>query len=443
MSTRARAPETLTERDILRFWAPLAATWLMMSVEGPFIAAVIARLRDPEFNLAAYGVAFSFALLVESPIVMALSAANALVRDRQSFLTLRRFIYSLNVAITAVMLVLLVPAVFRWIMIDLVGLPLPVARLTHLAMAVLLPWPAAIGYRRFYQGVLVRHNLTRRVAYGTVVRLTTMSAVALLLDAFTLLPGVCVGAAALSAGVVLEAAATRLMARGVVKEILAAAASRDDRVPRLTTRRVVWFYYPLALTSILSFGINPLLSLFLGRSRLPIESLAVLPVEMSLLLLFRSSGIAYQEVTIALLGDRGEHYRPIAAFARKVGGVLTLGLAVVAFTPLATLWFQRVSGLSAELASLALLPARILTLMPALEVLLSLERGLLVHAHRTRLITWATVIEVATVIGVLLVCVVAFDMVGIVAAASGLLLGRLASTAFLARPALGRPAGGG
>jgi progressive ankylosis protein len=438
MSTRARAPETLTERDVLRFWAPLAATWLMMSVEGPFIAAVIARLGDPEFNLAAYGVAFSLALVIESPIVMALSAATALVRDRQSFLTLRRFIYSLNTVITAAMLVLLVPPVFRWISVGLMGLPVPVARLTHLATAVLLPWPAAIGYRRFYQGVLVRHKLTRRVAYGTVVRLTSMTAVALLLDALTGLPGALVGAAALSSGVVMEAVATRLMARGVVHDLVTAKTSRDDGAPPLTTGRVVWFYYPLALTSILAFGINPLLCFFLGRGRLPIESLAVLPVVMSLVFVFRSGGIAYQEVSIALLGDRGEHFRPLAAFARRLGGLTTLGLAVVAFTPLATFWFERVSGLPAELARLAVLPVRLLTLMPALEVLLSLERGLLVHAHRTRRITWATVVEVAALVVVLLVGIVGFDLVGIVAAATGLLLGRLASTAFLARPALRR-----
>jgi progressive ankylosis protein len=442
MSTTTHAPETLSERAVLRFWAPLAATWLMMSVEGPFIAAIIARLGDPEHNLAAYGVAFSFALLIESPIVMALSAATALVRDRQSFVTLRRFIYSLNAAVTAGMAVLLLPPVFRWIMMDVVGLPAPVARLTYLATALLVPWPAAIGYRRFYQGVLVRHKLTRRVAYGTVVRLTTMTAVASLLAALARLPGVCVGAAALSTGVVMEAMATRLMARGVVRELLKGPSSRDDGRPPLTTRRVVWFYYPLALTSILSFGINPLLSFFLGHGRLPIESLAVLPVVMSLMFLFRSGGIAYQEVSIVLLGDRGEHFEPLAAFARKLGGLVTLGLAVVAFTPLSTLWFQRVSGLSAELAPVAILPIRILALMPGLEVLLSLERGLLVHTYRTRLITWATTIEVATVVGVLLVGVVGFDLVGVVVAAAGLLLGRVASTGFLAGPSLGKAARG-
>ena len=56
-----------SERSILRFWAPLAATWLMMAVEEPFRAAVIARLPEAKINFAACGVAFAIAMLVESP----------------------------------------------------------------------------------------------------------------------------------------------------------------------------------------------------------------------------------------------------------------------------------------------------------------------------------------------------------------------------------------
>ena len=44
----------VTYGRIFRLWVPLAATWLMMSAEGPFLAAVIARLNEPTFNLAAY-----------------------------------------------------------------------------------------------------------------------------------------------------------------------------------------------------------------------------------------------------------------------------------------------------------------------------------------------------------------------------------------------------
>ena len=74
-----------TARRILRFWLPLEATWLMMAAEGPFLAAVIARLPAAKENLAAFGVATALAWIVESPIIMMLSASNALVRDKIAY----------------------------------------------------------------------------------------------------------------------------------------------------------------------------------------------------------------------------------------------------------------------------------------------------------------------------------------------------------------------
>ena len=162
---------TLTRGPIFRFWLPLAATWLMMAVEGPFLAAVIARLSEPIYNLAAYGVSFSLALVVEAPVIMLMSAATALARNRLSYLRLRTFTHVLNASVTLVMAVALLPPVFNAVAYGLIGLPPEVASRTHIALLILLPWPAAIGIRRLYQGVLIRHRLTRRVAYGTVARL--------------------------------------------------------------------------------------------------------------------------------------------------------------------------------------------------------------------------------------------------------------------------------
>ncbi|HCK34271.1 MAG TPA: hypothetical protein DHW20_03780, partial [Gemmatimonadetes bacterium] len=80
-----------TQRTIALFWAPLAATWVMMAAEGPFLAAMIARMPGPEFNLGAYGVAFALAILIEAPVIMLMSAATSLVKDRISYLKMRNF----------------------------------------------------------------------------------------------------------------------------------------------------------------------------------------------------------------------------------------------------------------------------------------------------------------------------------------------------------------
>ena len=111
----------LTHRGILCFWLPLASTWLMMAVEGPYLAAIIARMSDSTVNLAAFGVAFAFAIIIEAPVIMLMTASTALVEDRQSYLALRRFAYGLSAALTLVQVGLLAPAVFDFVTRDLLG----------------------------------------------------------------------------------------------------------------------------------------------------------------------------------------------------------------------------------------------------------------------------------------------------------------------------------
>lgn len=422
----------LGSRQILAFWLPLAATWLMMAVEGPYVAAIIARMRDAEVNLAAYGVAFSFAFIAEAPIIMMMTAANALVRDRASLVALRRFMFVLNAGLTLVVGTALLPPIFRYFTDRVIGLPEHIARLTHLSAAFLVLWPAAIGYRRFYQGILVRHGLPRRVAYGTVLRLVTMSALAPALALATPLPGAAVGALALASGVLAEAAASRWMAAGVVRQVLDAPAAAEGG---LTLNDILRFYVPLALTSLLAIVVNPLVTFFMGRSQSPIQSLAVLPVVLGFAFIFRSGALAYQEVGVALVGSDRANERPVARVGTGLAGISALTLLLILFSPLGRVWFEDVSGLSPELAGFALWPARILALVPALDYLLTFQRSMLVLARRTSVITAATAVEGTAIFVALLAGVQWLGLVGAVAATSAILLGRAAGNLFLLLPA--------
>lgn len=406
----------------------------MMSLEGPFIAAIIARLVDPKFNLAAYGVAFSFALIVEAPVIMMMTASTSLVKDFNSLRKLRQYTWILNGIITLAMLILIIPKIFFYITIDLIGLPQNVAQLTHVGTIILLPWPGAIGFRRFYQGVLIRNHATRRVAYGTVIRLFSMASTALGLFIFTKLPGVYIGTAALSAGVTMEAISTRIMVRHILHRIKVAPIYKDETT-ETTVPLTFWyinkFYYPLALTSMLTLGVHPLITFFIGKSHMALESLAVLPVVSSFVFLFRGVGLSFQEAAITMLGSTKENDRAIYKFAVVLGFGLASALIVTAITPLSRLWFSNVSGLSDELTGLALTPLLIMGLFPASTVLISMQRAVLVKAGQTSPITNATIIEVLTIIGVLYISIIHLSAVGVVAAASAFLSGRLAANTYL------------
>jgi Na+-driven multidrug efflux pump len=113
----------------------------MMAVEGPVLAALIARLAAPEFNLAAYGVAFAFAIIVEAPVIMMMSAATALAGAPTAYRRLRRFNYGLIALITLTMLFILIPPVYRFIFERLVGLPPEVLHLTRRSLWLCCPGP--------------------------------------------------------------------------------------------------------------------------------------------------------------------------------------------------------------------------------------------------------------------------------------------------------------
>lgn len=423
----------LTIKKIFVFWYPLSATWLMMAVEGPFIAAVIARLAEPKYNLAAYGVAFAFALIIEAPVIMMLSASTALVTDHISFTKLKRFTYWLNGILTGLMLLVLLPSVFYFLTIDLMELPEKVARLTHGALWILLPWPGAIGYRRFYQGLLIRHNLTQRVAYGTAIRLISMASAGLTAAFILKLPGAYVGAMALSVGVTVEAIASKVMAWQVVQKLQNTEPAESEL---LTYNNIFKFYYPLALTSLIALAVQPMITFFLGHSRMPLESLAVLPVINSLIFIFRSFGLSFQEVAITFLGERNEGFQPLLRFAIILILFVSASLTLINFTPLHDLWFHKISGLTQELTDFSRLPVRILILLPAMSVMLSFQRAILVANRRTGPITTGTIIEVSLIAISLFILIKHFYWIGAVAAALALMIGRSGCNLYLLRPVI-------
>lgn len=455
-------------RFILRFWTPLAAQWVMMALEGPFLAAVIARFGDVTTNLAAYGIAYAFAILVEAPVIMLMSASTALVEDARSYRRLRNFSVVLNALSTGLLLLVLAPPVYGPLTGALLDLPDPVAERVYWALWILLPWPAAIGYRRFLHGVLIRAGQTRRVAYGTMLRLTGMAATAALLAAWGI-PGAWIGAGALSAGVLVEAAAARWMAASTVRRLLrggtlsaareVAGAPEDPAevsagaegvaggeiatvagpepgsfdVAGAGYGAIARFYYPLALTSFIGLTVQPMLTFFMGRAPSPLESLAVFPVVHALSFLFRALGLSFQEAAIALLGEGCEHARELGRFALGLALAASAGLALVAYTPLARFWFETISGLPPRLASLALTPTQIIVPLPALSVLLAFQKALLVQERTTAPITLATAVEVGVIASLFPIFGWGMGFTGVTAAMMAFLGGRIASVAYLSK----------
>ncbi|MEJ2469943.1 MAG: hypothetical protein P8Y91_00375 [Desulfuromonadales bacterium] len=425
-------PATL--KTMYRLWWPLAATWLMMAVEGPFLAAVIARMADSAINLAAYGIAFAFGLITEAPVIMLLSAATRLARERSDYLRLRSFSLMLCAAVTLLLILLLLPSIFDPLTGHLLNLSPEVAQQVHRALALLLPWPAAIGLRRFYQGVLIAHHQPGRVAVGTTVRLLAMAATAGILWRFEMLPGASLGACALSAGVTAEALATRWLARQAIRQSLAESSD----VALMPNHATLWrFYLPLAMTPLIGLSVHPVVTFFLGHGHRPLASLAIMPVLYAVTFLFRALGLSFPEVAITMLKGAPENRPLVGRFALYLGLGLGGALSLIAFTPLNQLWFATLSGLSPELAAMAAVPLQIMAVFPALTVAIGYQRALLIDAGITLPVSLATAVEALGIFTLLALFVLYSAIPGVTAAALSYVVGRLLAMLYLCWPCAG------
>ena len=392
------------------------------------MTAIVARLAEAKTHLAAYGgVVFPLALIIESPIVMLLSASTALSKDWPSYRKLWKFMMSASAALTALHLLVALTPLYSVIVRGLLGVPEQIVEPARTGLIIMLPWTWSIAYRRFHQGVLIRFGHSRHISIGTAIRLA--ADIIVLLGGYFIgnIPGIVVACSAVIAGVVSEAIYIGIVVRPVLQQELRPAPLIPEA---LTTRAFAAFYIPLVMTSLLSFLSSPISSAALSRMPLPIESLAAWPAVSGLIFVLRSPGIAYNEVVVALLEKAGS-YQALRRFAITLG-VITSGIVLLyTATPLSAFWFQRVTALQPQLASLAQQTMWFGLPLPALATAQSWFQGRLLHSRKTRAISEAVFIYLIITSLIFIAGILWGKTTGLFIGIAGLAISSLAQTAWL------------
>jgi hypothetical protein len=419
---------------------PLMISWALMGLEYPMVTATVARLENPEAELAATsGIVFPIALLIEAPIIMLLAAATALVKDRKTERWLARFVMVSAWTLTAVHLLVACTPLFGLVVGDLLQIDERLHASGQLGLILAAPWPGAIAWRRFRQGILIRAERSGDVGRGTLVRLLTDVGVlgTGFLVAFNApeaaLPGAALAGLTLGCGVLAEGLYAEWCARPVVRRQF---ANDDPAVAPLEMRSFFGFYAPLAMTPFLTLGIQPLVSATINRMPDRIANLACLGPVYGLIFLLRSAGFAYQEVVVASFERPGAELA-LSRAARTVAIVVTAIVAAMVFTPVGSLWFGRVAGLDDRLVGLALDGLTVAVGFPALSIYLHLAQGRLVAKRRTRQVTAGVLVYSAVAVAGLALGAITDAADGVVWCIGVLFAAALAQTVWVRRAASG------
>jgi hypothetical protein len=426
----------LTYRQIIKTWWPLAFSWLLMSLEMPMLSAVIARLENPEINLAAYGgIVFPLSLIIESPVIMLLPASVALSRHRQAYQLIWRYMMGAGLLLTGLHALVAFTPLYYTVVQGLIGAPEEIIAPARIGLMLMLPWTWSIGYRRFQQGVLIRNGFSGAVGAGTLVRLASVSLV-LSVGYASRLPGIAVGALAQALGVLSEAVYAGIRVRPVMRNKFI----EEPITEQLTWRAFADFYIPLALTSLISLLWQPVGSAALSRMPGALNSLAAWPVVSGLIMLLRSPGTAYNETVVALLDQENGWMRLRRFTAWMVAAVTAVHLLVVT-TPLAGIYFVRISAIPAGLVELAKTAFWLALPLPAISVLQSWFQGAILVGRRTRGVPESVAVFFATALLVLGGGVAAGRWTGLYVGITGFVLANFTQMAWLwvrSRSALGR-----
>lgn len=387
----------LQQRDIFWFWLPLFASWLLMTAEGPIITAAINRLPDEVVMLAAQGIVMSLSVMIESPVINMLATSTALVQDYASYRLVRRFTVHLALLLTVVTVLVAFTPLFHVVVVSWLEAPPEVARWVKPGMQIMTLWSAAIAWRRFLQGIMIRFGQTRKVAWGTAVRLLASGGMVVGLALLTPWSGVIIGATALMAGVIAEAIYATVAVRPLLRTELhpdnppqleephleESQLEEPQREEPLTYRSLFWFHLPLAATSLLILLAQPLVTSSLARLPLPTESLAAWPVLFQIMLMARAAALALPEVVIAL-SKRPYAFIPMRRFTINMAIISTLLMALLILTPAARFYLFTIQDMTPVVGELAASGLLLFLFFPALAAVTSWLRGLLINGKATK-----------------------------------------------------------
>ncbi len=419
-----------TLRQMLALWLPLAASIAMMVLEPSVINIGLGRTAEAELALAAYGVAFSLALLVEAPILMLLDASVARATDRAAFGLIRRFALGLGLIVTAVGLVISLSPLYVLIVEGLMNIPANISAAARPTLQILAFWSLPIAWRRANQGVLIRLQKTTSISVATAIRLVSLAGALFL--GMSLMPeqGAVVAGLAMVFSVIVEATLITVAVQFVLRSgDLPADASGTDQ-PALTLRSLWRFYRPLGTTTILRQTTRPVLNAGIAAASLAVASLAAWPVVWGFAMLITGPAWSLQQLTTALATDQAS-YRRVRRFSLSLSAIMALILGLVAFTPLYGVVMGGIYNLSPELQALARPAMQLLVIYPLVMGSQSLLRGVFIRTGRTGAVRTAMTANVLTLVGMVLVGIVFLSPTGVLLAAGATLAGALVELAWL------------
>jgi progressive ankylosis protein len=369
------------KRQIIQLWQqfiPLCLSDVTMALGDPLTTTTLAHLPDARNNIAALGVAKAIAIFCESPIIMLLHASNALAPTQASRQALWKFTLISSGAMSLLLALTTIPAIFAIVGEGWLGVSPELSdRVRSIVMIVIL-WPLAIGWRRYFQGLLIHASQSNAVAQASLIRLATVIGI-LVIGTILKISGTTVAGTSLVLGVIAEAVTVTYLAKKLKVTYPPEIVSTPELPHNLAA---VWkFYAPLGGTMILVWGARAALIGIVTRANDGDIALAAWPAAWGLVLVIANSTRMVQQIIIR--NQKIMSTQLLIKFAITVGMVCSIILLLISGTPLSETVISWFIGNDQELILRVHPVLLICVAVPFLVSIQNAMQGFLVSAGQT------------------------------------------------------------
>jgi len=386
-----RSPrEYQTLGGFTRFYAPLAATGLLLTATNPILTAAVARSSEPMAILAGFTVAFSLCGVLYSPLLVVQQVAATRLLEGGDLRPVKSFALVMGVLFSAVAAtVAFLGPVGDFVLSGLVGLEGRALDEAAVALRALWPVPFLTAVRALHQGRLVAGHRTRPIAGATGAR-TAVLAVA----AFTLavsFDGAWIGGAAFTLGLLVESV--------VVAFARTPELGQTARVPGVEPEELgelLRFSWPLMLNVLLWWTTPLIINAALARTEQADLNIAAFAIVEAIAWFVASPVGQLQHASIALVDCPDSHAR----VRPKAGGVALLVfvlLVVVAIPGVREPNLSAVYAPGAELLRAAAVALPVAALYPLLYGHRQYYQGLYIRANHPKLVGLGAVLRVGSI----------------------------------------------
>jgi progressive ankylosis protein len=420
-----------TNKNIWQVYFPLAISWFFMAWEGQLALWLIGQMPNTKVNQAGFLIIMGIAIFIESPVIDLLSTGTTLGTTKARFHTLTKFTLILMAWVTFAHCAVIFSPAYTYVAEVLLDAPHNVAQSAWYGLAWMPIWSAAVGWRRYRQGIMIRAGKTGPISWGTLIRMSVMFIVGYCLFASKLMTGLGIIGVAFSAAVIAEAIYIHIVSQPVLKKLPHSKLEEEvkstilpsgeelteglsisnlsqvsegrvqSNTQDLSIPQIFKFHLPLTASTLMMLTTPIFLTRALNEGDQPVIAMAAWQIASTVVWLFRAMTFALPEAVISLYQVGRE--KLLFRFCSQVGIGLTSIMLLCHFTGFDKFIFTQVyraEPLVAERAAIAFLWT---AFVPALNSWMAYYRGLLTSHH----ITSARMIAIGVAIVGLLIALTA------------------------------------